>query len=309
MFTLMMTIWIALYGGPGQMLKAAVQAQVERYAGAFEGGLSTEGPKSRWPPHWRRANVEQQPVEQEPINPEPVVKEPVNPEPINPEPVVPEPINPEPVVKEPVNPEPINPEPVVKEPVNPEPINPEPVVKEPVNPEPINPEPINPEPITQLPNNPPPADQTTVSLLAFAQYGVVQIEAEQAEVEPTLVVPFLDVQVGLDPTPPQPLLFGGTSAATNGGIRVVVRPAPGVRATVDRISGQVTLYDPMLNQTAILDTQRAQVTVSSPRVPEPRTVTLAALEQSGLIIVTYEPAPPTPRFIAVPALGVPNLLN
>jgi hypothetical protein len=42
-------LWQALYGGPGQALKAVVQQTVFRYADGFEGGLGSQGPAARYP--------------------------------------------------------------------------------------------------------------------------------------------------------------------------------------------------------------------------------------------------------------------
>ena len=43
-FLLVVALWTALYGPPGQAIKQTVQAVAARYAAGFEAGLDTAGP-------------------------------------------------------------------------------------------------------------------------------------------------------------------------------------------------------------------------------------------------------------------------
>ncbi|MCU0493022.1 MAG: hypothetical protein MUD01_15645 [Chloroflexaceae bacterium] len=48
-FGLVVAIWVAFYGPPGQVLKGTVQRAVTEYAHGFEGGLGTSGPTGGTP--------------------------------------------------------------------------------------------------------------------------------------------------------------------------------------------------------------------------------------------------------------------
>lgn len=47
--TLIMAIWLAVYGGAGQALKATISDVAAHYANGFEGGVHTSGPSGGTP--------------------------------------------------------------------------------------------------------------------------------------------------------------------------------------------------------------------------------------------------------------------
>jgi hypothetical protein len=48
-FVMVIGIWMAFYGPPGQALKQVIEVQITCYARGFEGGLSTTGPVGGMP--------------------------------------------------------------------------------------------------------------------------------------------------------------------------------------------------------------------------------------------------------------------